>query len=184
VQNPPPPAAPRPSRVGDSGRNDRHPRLADREAAARSGKYVHHAGGGIEPERRAAGQYDRIDPFDQRRRAEQFRLAAARRAAANIDRGNGGSLGEHHRRPGKSGAVLGLTHQDAWDVGDPVARSRGGHRSFPGGRYSAAALRRGFGQRAATRGSTSSIRRRVCAMMSSSPFAAGRRMNFETPAAT
>src|SRR5216683_5318455 len=42
----------------------------------------------------------------------------------------------------------------------------------------------GFGQRAAASGRTSSIRRRVWAIISSSPFAAGRRMNFETPAAT
>ena len=39
-------------------------------------------------------------------------------------------------------------------------------------------------QRAATRGRSSSMSRRVCASMSSSPRAAGRRMNLETPAAT
>ena len=41
-----------------------------------------------------------------------------------------------------------------------------------------------FGQRAATPGSTSSIRRRVCARISASPRAAGRRMNFEIPPST
>jgi hypothetical protein len=41
----------------------------------------------------------------------------------------------------------------------------------------------GFGQRTATRGNTSSISRRVCAITSSSPWAAGLRMSFETAAA-
>ena len=52
--------------------------------------------------------------------------------------------------------------------------------------YAHSAARRFFalGQRAAASGSTSSIRRRVCAIISSSPLAAGRRINFETPAAT
>ena len=40
----------------------------------------------------------------------------------------------------------------------------------------------GAATRIATCGSTSSISRRVCASMSSSPCAAGRRMNFDAPA--
>ena len=48
------------------------------------------------------------------------------------------------------------------------------------------AARRFFalGHRAAASGNTSSIRRRVCAIISSSPLAAARKMNFDTPAAT
>jgi hydroxymethylpyrimidine pyrophosphatase-like HAD family hydrolase len=50
--------------------------------------------------------------------------------------------------------------------------------------YSAASRFLGFGQRAATSGSTSSTRLRVCASISASPRAAGRRMNFEIPPST
>lgn len=50
--------------------------------------------------------------------------------------------------------------------------------------YAAARAFGGLGQRADTRGITSSTSRSVCASMSASPFAAGRRMNFDAPAST
>ena len=63
------------------------PGPVDPEPAARLGEPVHHTAGGVEAKGRAAGQHDRIDPVDQGLRGEQFGLAAARRAAAHIDRG-------------------------------------------------------------------------------------------------
>src|SRR5207253_6319285 len=69
----------------DRRRNDRHTYIADGKAAAGEGQPLHHPARRIEPERRAARQHDRIDPLDQRGRIEQRGLAAAGRAAADID---------------------------------------------------------------------------------------------------
>ena len=107
--------------------HDRHPRLAHREAAAHRGQALHDPAGGVEPEGRAARQHDRVDPRHQGGRVEQLGLAAARRPAAHIDRGDRRPLGQHHGRAGDRGGVLGLADQQPRHIGDQVARSGRGH---------------------------------------------------------
>ena len=62
---------------------------------------------------------------------EQFGLARAGCAAANIDRRHRRPLGEHHRDAGDGVAVFGLPDQDAGDIGDQIAHSGGGHDDLP-----------------------------------------------------
>src|SRR5205823_7431500 len=45
--------------------DDRHSRQADRKAAAGFEEPIHHTGGGVEPESRAARQHDRVDAIDK-----------------------------------------------------------------------------------------------------------------------
>ena len=111
----------------DRRRDDRHARRADRKPR---------------PPRRqpsmtpAAASSPKAEPPDStiastrstRCRAEQLGLAAARRAAAHIDRRDRRRLGQHHRRSGDRRPILGLPDQDAGHVGDQIARPRSGHR--------------------------------------------------------
>ncbi len=46
-----------------------------------------------------AGQHDGVDPIDQGTGSEQLGFAAARRAAADVDRSYSGHSGEHHGGP-------------------------------------------------------------------------------------
>ena len=61
--------------------------------------------------------------LDQGGGIEQFGLAAAGRAAADIDRRDRRPLGQHHRRAAEAGAVLGLPDEDTGHVGNQVARA-------------------------------------------------------------
>jgi hypothetical protein len=115
----------------DRRRHDWHPDVAHDKTAPPSGETVHDTGGGVEPERRAARQHDGVDPLDERGWVEQFGLAAARRAAADIDRSDGRHLTEHDRRARHSGHVLGLADQQTGHIGDQVARTGFGHFFAP-----------------------------------------------------
>ena len=72
-------------------------RVADAEAAALLAQPGLHAGGGVEPEGRAAGQHDGVDAFHRLRRIEQSGLARAGTAAAHVDARHDG--GCRTRRP-------------------------------------------------------------------------------------
>ena len=105
----------------DRARHDRHHRVADAEAAALLAHISLHAGGGIEPEGRAAGQHDGVDAFHGLRRIEQGGLARAGPAAAHIDARHHGLVEHHDGRAGAELGVAGMADADAGNIGDEIA---------------------------------------------------------------
>ena len=63
-----------------------------------SSRHAHDAVGRREPERRPAGEHDRVDVLDELRRVEQRGLARRRRAAAHLARRHGRAVGRERRR--------------------------------------------------------------------------------------
>ena len=106
----------------DGGRHDRHARRADGEAAALFLEPGLDAGGGIEAERRAAGQRDGVDAFDGLGRVEQRGLARARAAATQVDRADRRPIEDQRRRAGTEPHVLGVADLNSGNVGDEVAQ--------------------------------------------------------------
>ena len=68
---------------------------------------------------------------------ERLGLAAARRAAPDIDRRHGRGFRENHRRAGDAGRIFRLADQQPRHIGDQIARSGSGHdhRPFQALRY-------------------------------------------------
>ncbi len=120
------------------GRHDGHRPAQRREAAALLGERLHHAVGGGEPERRPAGEHDRVDVLDGGERVEHRGLARRGRAAADLDRADGLRWQQHDGHAGVvAGPVPGLHPRDVGDhVNRPRRRSsrRAGRRRRPGAR--------------------------------------------------
>ena len=107
----------------DRAGHDRHPRGADRKAAALLGEQGLHAGGRVEAEGRSARERDGVDMLDRHRRIEQVDLARARAAAAQIHRRDGGRIEHDCGHAGAELAVLGMADTEARDIGDQIAHS-------------------------------------------------------------
>ena len=73
--------------------------------------------GGVEAERRAAGQRNGIDAVRRTRGIEQVGLADAGPAAADIDGNDGGRVEHHRRHAGGEPGIIGMADPDAGDVG-------------------------------------------------------------------
>ena len=96
-------------------------RVADAEAAALLAQPGLHAGGGIEPEGRAARQHDGVDALDRLRRIEQSGLARARPAAAHVDARHHGGVEHDGGRAGAELGVAGMADPQAGNIGDEIA---------------------------------------------------------------
>ena len=73
----------------------------------------------MEPSRKDQG----IDPLDGHLRFEQSRVAQARRAAVNGDRGDGGSFENQRRDAGGDPRVIRMANAKAGNVGDEIFQS-------------------------------------------------------------
>ena len=103
-------------------RHDRHARRADREAVAALVEPAHHAAGGVEAERAAAGEQHRVHALDQVAGREQVGLARAGRGAAHIDAAGRARFAEHDGaagRPPRVGVVADAAGPA--DIGDRTA---------------------------------------------------------------
>src|SRR5438045_1594148 len=96
--------------AGGSPRPPNSPSRSHGEAAVLLLEPALHAGGGIEAERRAAGERDRVDAFDRLRRIEQRGLARARSAAAHVDRADRGHVEHDRGGAGAEAGVLGVAY--------------------------------------------------------------------------
>ena len=105
----------------DRRRHDRHARVADLKAAAVLAEPRLGAGGGVEAERRAAGQRDGVDALDRHRRIEQRAFARARSAAANVGRRDRGLVEQHDGRARAELGIVGMADADAGNVGDEIS---------------------------------------------------------------
>ena len=94
----------------DGGGHDRagHRLLAESEADTALRQFDGDARCRIEAEDRAARQHDRMHMLDQIGGFEHRRLAAAGRAAADLDGGDRGLIGQDHRGAGERQPVLGI----------------------------------------------------------------------------
>ena len=105
--------------------NERHPDVSDREAAAALAQERLDARSGVQAEGRAAGQHHGVDALGGAMRLEQVGLARGRRAAADVD-GRDGGLGEHDGRDtGGETGIVGLSDQNAGNVGDQISLRQG-----------------------------------------------------------
>ena len=84
------------------GRNNRHVGGAELEADLLLFEIPHDAGRGVEAERAAAGQDDRVRDLDEVDRVEQIGLARGGRRAAHVHAGRGAGLGQDHRAAGRA----------------------------------------------------------------------------------
>ena len=103
-------------------RNDRHARRADRDADAALVEPAHHAAGGVEPERAAAGEQHARARARRRCRGQQVGLARARRGAAHVDAGDGAVAAAQHdgAAGGRRASVWWPTAMPAMSVIEPV----------------------------------------------------------------
>ena len=108
----------RPARSGRPRRRTRSRRRAPRGA--------HHAAGGVEAERAAAREHDRVHALDGRGRIEQIGLARARRAAAHVDAGDRALLGQDHGAAGRALPSACDGRPSALDGGQALRRAGGG----------------------------------------------------------
>jgi hypothetical protein len=107
----------------DRRRHDRHRTHARGEADPALGEPTHHAIGRRQPERRATGQADGVDPLDERRRAQEIRLTRARCRSADIDAGDRALVrSQDHRAAGPSFRIGPVADADAGNVpyGQPL----------------------------------------------------------------
>ena len=102
----------------DRGRHDGHDAASEREADATLGEVPHDAGRRFEAERAAAGEHDAVDLLHEVAGAQQIGLVRAGRAAAHVDTGNGGLVGEHDGTACDRAAIAPVADADAGDVGD------------------------------------------------------------------
>ena len=100
------------------GRHDRNSRRADRKTVAMLVEPTHHAAGGIEPERAAAGQQQRVHLVDEVARHQQIGLARAGCRAAHIDTAGDAGFAQHHRAAGGPARVGVVADLQPCDVGD------------------------------------------------------------------
>ena len=101
----------------DRGGDDRHRPNAGREPDPALGEAAHDAVGGREPEGRATGEADRVDPLDEGGRAEEIGLARARRRASHVDaRDRTRVRREDDRAAGQPGRIGPVTDPQAGNV--------------------------------------------------------------------
>ena len=103
----------------DEGLRDAVGRRADHGADAALLEPAHDAAGGVETERAAAGEDDRVHLVDRVDRIEQLGLARARRRAAHVDSGDGAFAGDDHRAAGRPARVGEVADLEAGDRGQP-----------------------------------------------------------------
>ena len=108
--------------------NERHSDISDRKAAAALAQEGLHARTGVKAEGRAAGQHHGVDALDGAMRLKQVRLARGRRAAAHVDSGHGRLLEHNGRDPRGEPRIIGLSDQNAGDVGDQISSWQGSPR--------------------------------------------------------
>ena len=113
----------------DRAGHDRDHGAAHRKAAALFGEPGLHAAAGLEPERRAAGERDGVDPLHGVGEVEQRAFAGAGPAAAHVDRRHRRPVENDRRDAGGERRVIGVTDADAGDIGEKIF-----HRMFPAGR--------------------------------------------------
>ena len=78
---------------------------------------AHHAAGGIEAERAAAGQQQRVHLVDEVARHQQIGLARAGCRAAHVDAAGDAGFAQHHRAAGGPARVGVVADLQAGDVG-------------------------------------------------------------------
>src|SRR5207253_2636817 len=104
----------------DGPRHDRDHRAAHGEAAALFGEPGLDAAGGVQAERRAAAERNRIDTFHGIGRIEQRAFARAGPAAAHIDRGDRRSVEYDRSDTGSKLRVIGVADADAGNIGEEI----------------------------------------------------------------
>ena len=102
----------------DRGRHDRDARRPGGPADVVLLEPAHGAGGGVEAERAAAGEDDRVHLVDHVERVQQIRFARARRAAALRDAADRVAVDENHRAAGRALGEREVADLDAGDRGD------------------------------------------------------------------
>src|SRR5690606_18138822 len=100
------------------GDDDRHRAGGRRHAHAPLLAEPHDAVRRGQPERRAAGHDDRVQPGDRPGRVEQGGLPGGRGAAPHLARGDGALGQQHHGAAGRRPPVGPVAHPHAGDVGD------------------------------------------------------------------
>ena len=105
----------------DRRRHDRHAHIADRQAAPVRDQPGDDTGRGIEPEGRAAGEDDRVDPLDRLLGREQVGLARPGRAAHHVDRGDRRLIADDDGHARLDPRIVGIADAEAGDVGEEVA---------------------------------------------------------------
>jgi hypothetical protein len=107
----------------DRLRHDRHVHAPDLDADPALAHPGLHAGCGVEPEARAAGEHDGVDPLDRHLGLEAGGVAVRRRAAEGEAGCDDGLLEKDDRHPGGERLVMGVADTDAGHVGDEVAKA-------------------------------------------------------------
>ncbi len=79
-----------------------------------------HPAAGLQPECRAAGQRDGVNPLHGVGDVEQRALAGARAAAAYIDRCYDRRIEHHRRDAGRQRRIVGVADADAGNIGEQI----------------------------------------------------------------
>src|SRR5215813_6796424 len=101
--------------------HERHANVGDREATPALAQESLSARTGVQAEGRAAGQHHGVDALGGAVRFEQIGFPRARRAAAHVDGGDRGLLEDDDGYAGGETRVVGVSDQNAGDVGDEIA---------------------------------------------------------------
>jgi len=104
--------------------HDRHADIAHRKAPAARAQPVRHPRGRIQPERRAAREHQRIDLLHQLVRRQKVGLAAAGRAAHDMNGGGKRPLAQQHRGAGPHPRILGVADPKPRHIGNQIACTR------------------------------------------------------------
>src|SRR2546425_345696 len=116
--NPRPPNSPSTS---NGAAHERHANVPDREATPALAQECLNARAGVQAEGGAAGQHHGIDALDGAVRFQQIGFSRARRAAAHVDRGHRRLLEHNGGHARGETRLVGVSDQDARDVGDEIA---------------------------------------------------------------
>src|SRR5262249_20342440 len=101
--------------------HERHANIPDREATPAFAQKSLSARASVQAEGRAAGQHHGVDALGGAVRFEQVGFPCARRAAAHVDGGDRGLLEDDDGYAGSETRVVGVSDQNAGDVGDEIA---------------------------------------------------------------
>ena len=101
--------------------HERHANVPDREATPALAQKSLNARASVQAEGRTAGQHHGVDALGGAVRFEQVGFPRARRAAAHVDGGDRGLLEDNDGYAGGETRVVGVSDQNAGDVGDEIA---------------------------------------------------------------
>ena len=104
----------------DRAGHDRNNGAANLEASAPFGKPGLHAAAGFQPERRTAGQHDRVDPLHGVGEVEQRAFAGSGPSAAHIQRCNNLPVEDDRRDAGSEVWVASVSDANACNVGEQI----------------------------------------------------------------